>query len=181
MKKARNLLMLAALMSLTAASAYGQKPVYEDPVPQILDAYEEKEGVEAITISPTAILALIKNGKAQDKKTKELLSKITELRILIVGSDELMEQLKAELNPALQKGYTQIMKAKVTGNHMLLYAQNIPENAESSHRNALLAIISEPQSASVMYLSGDVDASLTEAVMSGKISVSGKDDKNKKK
>jgi hypothetical protein len=179
MKKAIKILMLAALVSITAASAYGQKVVHEDSVPQILDAYEEKEGVESITISP-AMLAMMKNGKAQDRKTKELLSKITELRILIVTNEQLMERLMAELKPNLQKSYTQIMKAKITGEYMLLYTQNIPANSGNRQLNALLAIITEPQSSSIMYLSGDIDASLTEAVMSGKISASGSNNKGKK-
>lgn len=180
MKKVINLLLLAALTSLAAASAYGQKIVCEDSVPKILDAYEEKEGVEAITISPS-MLAMMKDNKAQDRNTKELLFKITELRILIVTGEKLAGQLRADLNPLLQKGYTQIMKAKLAGEHMLLYTQNVPENAGDGQKNALLAIISEPKSTSIMYLSGDIDASLTEAVMSGKISVSGKEDKSKKK
>ncbi|MDR2814056.1 MAG: DUF4252 domain-containing protein [Prevotellaceae bacterium] len=176
MKKAINLLMLAALMSAAAANAYGQKIVPEDSVPKILDAYEEKEGVESITISPT-MLAMMKNGKAQDRNTKELLSKIMELRILNVTSDGLAEKLTSELKPALQKSYTQIMKAKMTNERMSLYAQNPPAIAGDKRVSALLVIIFGQQSTSIMYLSGDIDASLTEAVMSGKIGVSGSRDK----
>lgn len=165
------LLLLAALASAATMTAYGQKDVNEDPIPKLLDAYEEKEGVASITISPS-LLAMVKKGKGQDRQTKELISKIAALRILTITDSEVKKNLLHELEPALQKSYAQIMKTKAAGERMALYLRRETENGNEKQVGALLVTIAEAD-LTVMHLSGMVDAGLIDAVMNGKISVSG--------
>jgi hypothetical protein len=170
MKKMVKLLTLAALASVATMTAHGQKDAHEDPIPKLFDAYEEKEGVESITISPS-LLAMMKNGKRQDRQTKGLISKIAALRILTITGNEVKKNLLRELEPALQKSYAQIMKTKTAGERMALYLRKEAENGKEKQAGALLVTIAEAN-LTVMYLSGTVDAGLIDAVMSGKISVS---------
>jgi hypothetical protein len=156
---------------------YGQKEAEDDPVIRIFNKYEEKDGVESITISP-ALLGLMKNGKTGDKKTQELISKITGLRILTLadGADGKgranRESLTAELQTAVKKDFEEIMKVKNSGERIELYVRNKPDCKEC--KSALLFITSASSSVTVMHLAGIIDKSLIDAVMNGEIGTSNK-------
>ena len=156
---------------------YGQKDVNEDPVIKIFNKYEEKEGVESITISP-ALLVLMKNGKTNDKKTQDLISKISGLRILTLtdGADGKgranREALTAELQAVVQKDFEEIMKVKSSGERIELYVRNKPDC--EGCKSALLFITSANTSVTVMHLAGLIDKGLIDAVMNGEIGISGK-------
>ena len=155
---------------------YGQNDG-EDPVISIFNKYEEKEGVESITISP-ALLGLMKNGKSNDKKTQDLISKITGLRILTLndGADGKgrvnRESLTAELQIVVKKDFEEIMKVKSSGERIELYVRNKPGCKDC--KTALLFINSANASVTVMHLAGMIDKSLIDAVLDGEIGVSGK-------
>ncbi|MDR1119513.1 MAG: DUF4252 domain-containing protein [Dysgonamonadaceae bacterium] len=152
------------MMLIGASGVYGQKEA-EDPVIRIFNKYEEKEGVESITISP-ALLVLMKNGKTGDKKTQELISKITSLRILALtdradGKRRAnREAVTAELQTAVKKDFEEIMKVKNSGERIELYVRN---------KSALLFIRSASDSLTVMHFAGTIDKSLIDAVMNGEI------------
>ncbi|MDR1156451.1 MAG: DUF4252 domain-containing protein [Bacteroidales bacterium] len=159
------------------SGVYGQKEAEDDPVIGIFNKYEEKEGVESITISP-ALLGLMKNGKTGDRKTQELISKITGLRILALtdganGKGRAnREAFTAELQTVVKKDFEEIMKVKSSGERIELYVRNNPdcENCKS----ALLFISSASDSLTVMHLAGTIDKSLIDAVMNGEIGASNK-------
>ncbi len=176
MKRIVPILIIMMLISVPSG-VYGQKDADEDPVIKIFNKYEEKEGVESITISP-ALLGLMKNGKTNDKKTQELISKITGLRILSLtdGADGKgranREALTAELQTVVKKDFEEIMKVKSSGERIELYVRSKPDCKEC--KSALLFITSASNSVTVMHLAGTIDKSLIDAVMNGEIGVSNK-------
>ncbi|MDR0814751.1 MAG: DUF4252 domain-containing protein [Bacteroidales bacterium] len=177
MKKIRNLLYVSILLSLAVSSAFGQKETGDDLIPGIFDRYEDKTGVESITISPS-LLMTIKNGKTNDKKTQDLVAKIAGLRILIIKNnddkDNLRESLLAELKTAVKKGYEQIMTIKESGERLELHIRIVADKNDNKQTSALLFITSGSDSVTVMHLSGNIDKSVIDAVTNGEISVSKK-------
>ena len=174
MKRFVPVIIIAMLICLPSA-VYGQKDV-SDPVIRILDKYEEREGVESVTISP-ALLGLMKSGNAGDKKTQELISKITGLRILTLNDGTNgkgranREALTAELQTVVKTGFEEIMKVKNANERIELYVQK----ADCKDcKTALLFITSASNSLTVMHLGGTIDKSLIDAVMNGDIGISNK-------
>ncbi|MDR2039371.1 MAG: DUF4252 domain-containing protein [Bacteroidales bacterium] len=173
------IVMLTAIVVLMnfPLDSFGQKDAKEDPIPKIFDKYEEKEGVESITISP-ALLGLMKNGKTSDKKTQELISKISGLRILTltdISSEKgksTKEALTNELQPAIKKGYEEIMKVKSSGERLELYVRDVTNCKDCKGLSALLFITSGSSSTTIMHLSGTIDKTLIDAVMNGEIGTS---------
>jgi hypothetical protein len=116
----------------------------------------------------------IKNGKTNDKKTQDLMAKISGLRILVIKNDADGNALLSDLKPVLEKDYNQIMKVKSSGEQMELYVRSIAEKEDSHKANALLFITSGQGAVTVMHLSGVIDKSVIDAVTNGEISISGK-------
>jgi len=175
MKRLIQILVIAMLISVPLG-AYGQNNVDDDPIIKIFNKYEDREGVESITISP-ALLRLMKNGN-NDKKTQELISKITGLRILTLndGADGKgranREALTAELQAVVKKDFEEIMKVRSSGERIELYVRHKPNCKDC--RSALLFITSETKSLTVMHLAGTIDKNMIDAVMNGEIGVSNK-------
>ena len=176
MKRVVQILSIMALIwTCLPSGIYGQGN--DDPVIKIFNKYEEKEGVESITISPT-LLGMM-NGKTNDKKTQELLSKINGLRIMTLsdGADGKgranREAVTNELKTVVQKDFEEIMKVKSSDDRLELYVRNKPANCKDC-KGALLFITSATSSVTVIYLSGTIDKSLIDAVMNGEIGISNK-------
>ena len=175
MKRVVPILIIIMLMCMPSG-AFGQTNA-EDPVLKIFNKYEDREGVESITISP-ALLGLMKNGNSGDKKTQELISKITGLRILSLTDGPggkgraTREALTAELQEVVKKDFEEIMKVRSSGERIELYVYNRPNCKDC--RSALLFITSESNSLTVMHLSGTIDKGLIDAVMKGEIGMSNK-------
>ena len=176
MKITISVLITVMLMNLTS-NAFGQKDAAEDRIIRILNKYEDKEGAESITISP-ALLGLMKNGRTNDKKTQDLISKISGLRILTLtdGNDGKgkvnRESIMTELKPIIKKDFEEIMKVKSSGERLELYIQNNSGCADC--KRALLFITSADKSLTVLHLAGKIDKTLIDAVMNGEIGVSNK-------
>ncbi len=177
MEKIVPIFVIILLISLPSG-AFGQKDADEDPILKIFDKYEEKDGVESITISP-ALLGLMQNGKTSDKKTQDLIAKISGLRILMLTDKEdgkgkaNREALISELQSAItKKDFEEIMKVKSSGEKIELYVRKDPDCKNC--KGALLFITSSNSSVTVMHLSGNIDKSLIDAVMNGEIGTSGK-------
>jgi len=175
MKRIVPILIITMLMYLPSG-VYGQKNA-EDPVLKIFDKYEEREGVESITISP-ALLGLMKNGNSGDKKTQELISKIGGLRILTLtdganGKGRAnREALAAELQTVVKTGFDEIMKVRNANERIELYVRHKPDCKDCM--SALLFITSAANSLTVMHLAGTIDKTLIDAVMNGEIGLSNK-------
>ena len=171
MKTFGNFLIITFLTVLPSVSAYGQKSGDDDPVIKLFNKYEEKEGVESISISP-ALLGLMKEGRTGDKKTQELVSRISGLRILTIsdGADgkgrSNREALNGELQTLVKKDFVEYMMVKNANERVELYVRN------TSEKGALLFITSNANSTTLMHLAGLIDSKLIDAVMNGEIGIS---------
>jgi hypothetical protein len=176
MKRFGSILIIAILTGLPSG-IYGQKDTDEDPVIKIFNKYEEREGIESISISP-ALLRLMKDGRTGDKKTQDLISKIIGLRILTLtdGADGKgrtnREALNGELQTVVKKDFVEFMMVKNADERVELYVRNTPDCKDC--KSALLFITSTSKSITVMHLAGNVDKSLIDAVMNGEIGISHK-------
>jgi len=163
-----------AMLTLLPAQVYGQRDA-ADPVLKIFDKYEEREGIESITISP-ALLGLMRSGSASDKKTQELSSKISGLRILSMSNTANSrvranrDALSAELQAVVKTGFEEIMKVRTSEERVELYVRNRPDCKDCA--GALLFIASSDKSFTVMHLAGTIDKTLIDAVMKGEIGLS---------
>jgi len=168
MKKLVNILVVSALMCLPAV-VYGQTA--EDPIIGIFNRYEQRDGVESISISP-ALLRLMQSGRSNDQRTQDLISKITGLRILTISDGANgrgrpnREALAAELQTVVRRDFEEFMSVRNAGERVELYVRNVAGS------NALLLITSSANSITAMHLAGTIDQSLIDAVMSGEIGIS---------
>lgn len=169
--------LIITMLITNPTGVYGQNNANDDPVIKIFNKYEEKEGVESITISP-ALLGLMKSGNSSDKKTQDLISKITGLRILTLKDDANgkgranRESLADELQTVVKKDFEEIMKVRNSGERIELYVRNKPDCKDCM--SALLFITSATNSLTVMHLAGLIDKSMIDAVMNGDIGISNK-------
>ena len=163
-------MIIITMLMCVPSGVYGQRNA-SDPILKIFDKYEEREGVESITISP-ALLGLMKNGNSGDKKTQELISKIGGLRILTLkdGADGKgranREALAAELQTVVKRDFEEIMKVKSADERIELYVRNCKDC-----KSALLFITSANNALTVMHLAGTIDKTLIDAVMNGEIGI----------
>ena len=171
MKKVVKFLIVMILIS-SLSGVYGQQRDSEiDPVIRIFNRYEERDGVESVTISP-ALLGLMKNGRTNDKKTQELISRISGLRIMTLADGAEgkgranREALTAELQAVVKNDFEEIMIVRSSGERMELHVRN------KDGRGALLFITSTANSVTVMHLAGTIDKTLIDAVMNGEIGIS---------
>ena len=165
MKQLINIFIIATLIG-APQGVYGQRDADDDPVIRIFNKYEDREGVESVTISP-ALLGLM-NGRTNDSRTQELISKITGLRILSLTdrANGIREALAAELQAAVRNDFEEIMMVRSAVERVELYVRN------RDGRGALLFIASGANSFTVMHLAGTIDRTLIDAVMNGEIGIS---------
>jgi hypothetical protein len=167
MKRLIYILTIAIFISAPVC-VYGQN-ANDDPIIAIFSKYEDREGVESVTISP-ALFGLM-SGRTNDSRTQELISKITGLRILTLndGADGRgranREALTAELQTVVRRDFEEIMKVNSSGERIELYVRNRSTNS------ALLFITSATNSVTVLHLAGTIDKTLIDAVMSGEIGI----------
>ena len=171
MKNVVSILMISILIC-SPAWVFGQQgSANVDPVIRIFDRYEEREGVESITISP-ALLRLMGGGRTNDTRTQELISKISGLRIITLTDGAggrgraTREALAAELQAAVKSDFEEIMVVRNAGERVELHVQN------KDGRGALLFITSSANSITAMHLAGTIDKALIDAVMRGEIGIS---------
>ena len=172
MNRLVNILVISILICLPSG-AKGQTP--EDPIIGIFNKYEQREGVESISISP-AMLRLMQSGRTNDPKTQELVSKITGLRILSISDGTgnrgraSREALATELQEVVRKDFVEFMSVRNAGERVELHVRNIADCRNCT--NALLLITSSANSITAMHLSGTIDQSLIDSVMKGEIGLS---------
>lgn len=167
MKRVIHILIITALICFPSG-AYGQRDTDDDPIIKIFSKYEEMEGVETISISPTMFRLM--NSRTNDQKTQELLSKITGLRIITLKDNDNRgranrETFAAELQTAVKSGFEEIMMVRSAGERIELYVRNNP-------KSALLFITSSSNSVTAIHIAGTIDQSLIDAVMNGEIGIS---------
>jgi hypothetical protein len=153
-------------------SVYGQS---SDPIIEIFNKYEQRDGVQSVSISPS-LLRMIQGGRMSDPKTADLISKITGLRIISL-TDGAAAQVRAsreslmnELKVVVNNNFTEFMSVVSSGTRVELYVRN-SSNCQDC-KNSLLMVTTTANSATVMHLAGTIDQSLIDAVMKGEIGFS---------
>ena len=151
--------------------AYGQREAAEDPIIKIFNKFEDRDGVESVTISP-ALLGLMRNDRTNDPKTQALISRINGLRIITISDGEHgrgranREALTTELQAAVKVDFEEIMIVRSGGERVELYVRS------KDNKGALLFITSNASTVTVMHLAGNIDKTLIDAVMNGEIGIS---------
>ncbi len=156
------ILMFAAILPIAALGQTKQ-------VNEILDKYEKKKNVESILISPS--LLQIAGTKDVDASTKDLLSKITEMRIINIkvtateNGTPVWISLKGELE-TLTSGdlFTKVVKLQ-EGEELL--EMFVTKNSQG----ALLFFSTTPKEYSVISIFGNIDKTVINAAMTGGIKV----------
>ncbi len=163
MMKKLIILMFASLILPVAALGQAKQ------INEILDKYEKKKSVESILISPQ--LLQIAGTSNVDAKTRDLLSKINEMRIVNIKVSALENgtpvwlSLKGELE-ALTSGdlFTRVVKIQ-EGDELL--EMFITKNSQG----ALLFFSTTPKEYSVISIFGNIDKTVINAAMTGGIKV----------
>lgn len=156
------ILMFAAILPIAALGQTKQ-------VNEILDKYEKKKNVESILISPS--LLQIAGTKDVDASTKDLLSKISEMRIINIkvsateNGTPVWLSLKGDLE-TLTGGdlFTRIVKIQ-EGDELL--EMFITKNSQG----ALLFLSTTSKEFSVISIFGNIDKTVVNAAMTGGIKV----------
>lgn len=154
--------MFAAILPIAALGQTKQ-------VNEILDKYEKKKNVESILISPS--LLQIAGTSNVDASTKDLLSKITEMRIINIKASATENgtpvwlSLKGDLE-TLTNGelFTRIVKIQEGDELLEMY---ITKNSQG----ALLFLSTTPKEFSVISIFGNIDKTVVNAAMTGGIKV----------
>lgn len=154
--------MFAAILPIAALGQTKQ-------VNEILDKYEKKKNVESILISPS--LLQIAGTSNVDASTKDLLSKITEMRIINIKASATENgtpvwlSLKGDLE-TLTNGelFTRIVKIMEGDELLEMY---ITKNSQG----ALLFLSTTPKEFSVISIFGNIDKTVVNAAMTGGIKV----------
>ncbi len=162
MKKLLILMFVAVIMPLTALGQTKQ-------INEILDKYEKRKGVESIIISPS--LLQIASTTDVDASTKDLLSKITEMRILNIKSGALENgipirlSLRKELDGLIGTDmFKRIVMVKDGDETLEMYITNTTQGV-------LLFFTTNPGEFSVISIFGSIDKTVVNAAMSGAIKV----------
>ncbi|MDP3452750.1 MAG: DUF4252 domain-containing protein [Bacteroidales bacterium] len=161
----KRLLILMFVAIILPAAALGQTK----QINEILDKYEKKKSVESIVISPS--LLQIAGTSDVNASTKELLSKIKELRIINIKTSAmesgvpLWTSLKGELEKHTSSDlFTRIVRIQ-DGEELL--EMFITKNTEG----ALLFYTTTPKEFSVISIFGSIDKTVINAAMSGGIKI----------
>ncbi len=135
----------------------------------ILDKYEKRKNVESIVLSPS-ILQFAGNSKF-NSSTKDLLSKINEMRILNVkagateGGVSLKTIIRKELDPIVNSDlFSRVLKVQDGEDLMEMY---ITKN----QAGALLFLTTTQEEFSVLAIFGTIDKNVVNAAMTGEIKV----------
>jgi hypothetical protein len=162
MKKLLILMFVAVIMPLTALGQTKQ-------INEILDKYEKRKGVESIIISPS--LLQIASTTDVDASTKDLLSKITEMRILNIKSGAVENgipirlSLRKELDGLIGTDmFKRIVMVKDGDETLEMYITNTTQGV-------LLFFTTNPGEFSVISIFGNIDKAVVNAAMSGAIKV----------
>lgn len=162
MKKVLIIVLVAMLCPILVAAQAKQ-------IHLILDKYEKRKNVESIIISPS-VLQMAANGN-YNASTKDLLSKISEMRIVNVkeGAEESGTPLKIIIRGELDKvltgeRFSRVLKMQEGEELLELY---VTRDAEG----VLVFLATTPKEFAVISIFGNIDKSVINAVMTGGIKV----------
>lgn len=153
---------VAVIMPLTALGQTKQ-------INEILDKYEKRKGVESIIISPS--LLQIASSTDVDASTKDLLSKITEMRILNIKSGAVENGIPIRLS--LRKELDGLIVTDMFKRIVMVKdgEETLEMYTTSTAQGVLLFFTTNPSEFSVISIFGNIDKTVVNAAMSGAIKV----------
>lgn len=153
---------VAVIMPLTALGQTKQ-------INEILDKYEKRKGVESIIISPS--LLQIASSTDVDASTKDLLSKITEMRILNIKSGAVENGIPIRLS--LRKELDGLIGTDMFKRIVMVKdgEETLEMYTTSTAQGVLLFFTTNPSEFSVISIFGNIDKTVVNAAMSGAIKV----------
>ncbi|MDP3435867.1 MAG: DUF4252 domain-containing protein [Bacteroidales bacterium] len=162
MKKLLILMFVAVIMPLTALGQTKQ-------INEILDKYEKRKGVESIIISPS--LLQIASTTDVDASTKDLLSKITEMRILNIKAGAVENGIPIRLS--LRKELDGLIGTDMFKRIVMVKdgEETLEMYTTSTAQGVLLFFTTNPSEFSVISIFGNIDKTVVNAAMSGAIKV----------
>lgn len=163
MKKIFTALAVIAISALPSLLHAQTKEINE-----IFDRYEKKKSVESITISP-ALLNM--SGSKSSQETRELINKISDMRILNIPSSAsengqpISRNLKNELDRVIKSyQFQRAVKVEEENSSFELYMIN-------GNKGAVLFISSDSNEFTVISIFGEVDKTLVNSLLNGNIKV----------
>lgn len=153
---------VAVIMPLTALGQTKQ-------INEILDKYEKRKGVESIIISPS--LLQIASTTDVDASTKDLLSKITEMRILNIKAGAVENGIPIRLS--LRKELDGLIGTDMFKRIVMVKdgEETLEMYTTSTAQGVLLFFTTNPSEFSVISIFGNIDKTVVNAAMSGAIKV----------
>ncbi len=153
---------VAVIMPLTALGQTKQ-------INEILDKYEKRKGVESIIISPS--LLQIASSTDVDASTKDLLSKITEMRILNIKSGAVENGIPIRLS--LRKELDGLIGTDMFKRIVMVKdgEETLEMYTTSTAQGVLLFFTTNPSEFSVISIFGNIDKTVVNAAMSGAIKI----------
>ncbi len=137
---------------------------------QIFDKYEQKKGVESILISSD--LLSLSMGSNVNESTKELLSKLSGIRIINIkksireGNVDVSSAFVSEITSLLTSdSFKRVMRVMDGSERLEMFVTNREVNG------ALIFIANSKDAVSVIAISGDVDKRVIDAALSGEIKI----------
>lgn len=135
----------------------------------ILDKYEKKKNVESIVVSPE--LLQLAGSSETNESTKQLLSKLSELRILSVKASavengiKLSQLLREDLDKMIvSEKMSRILRVQDGNELMEMYKTK-------ATKGALLFLTTSANEFTVISIFGEIDPSVVNAAISGEIGI----------
>lgn len=157
--------MLTALLVPVALS--GQNKEIND----LFDKYEKKRSVESVVISPPPPPVPSAGKNSKDNEAQEWMSKISEMRILTVGSGVMennvpvRQSLKDDMEKLIKIfNFSRLLKVKESGEEVELYVNK-------NKTGVLLFLNSSTEEYTVIAMFGNIDDNILKSAMSGGIHI----------
>ncbi len=158
-------ILFVIVLSLAPFVLLGQVKSIND----ILDKYEKKKNVESIMVSPE--LLQLAGSSETNESTKQLLSKLSELRILSVKALAVENGIK--LSQLLREDLDKMIVAEKMSR--ILRVQDGNELMEmyktKATKGALLFLTTSANEFTVISIFGEIDPSVVNAAISGEIGI----------
>ena len=170
----RVLLLSAAFVLLgLPLAAQTTKPSEQKPIPaltQLFTQYEQEAGLEYVALS-SRLLSMM---RASDKETSDILNKLSSLYLIYVEDKAIQLPLTQRIQnevEAMVKGqrYENLMQVRKKDEAFTIYIS--PPVGPQGYSEAMLVVINEASTFSVMGITGTISQTVINAVMDGKLGV----------
>ena len=169
----RILLLSTALVLLGLPLAAQTTHPTDKPIPaltKLFTDYEQEAGLEYVALS-SRLLSMMRNS---DKETSDILNKLSSLYLIHIQNQSqqasLTQRIQGDVQAMIKNlRYEQLMQVRKKNEAFSIYIS--PSIGPQGYSEALLVVISDAVSFSVMGITGTISQTVIDAVMDGKIGV----------